>query len=83
MKFGGTSVGDARAFERVAEIVAAQLDLRPMVVVSAMSGMTNALVEAVRLAGESQTHAANAAINKPVSADVHNRMISSRSRFLA
>lgn len=59
MKFGGTSVGDARAFERVADIVAAQVELRPVVVVSAMSGMTNALVEAVRLARDSQPQAAN------------------------
>ena len=62
MKFGGTSVADARAFERVADIVDAQLELRPVVVVSAMSGMTNALVDAVRLAGDSQPQAAAAVL---------------------
>jgi aspartate kinase len=44
MKFGGTSVADARAFESVARIIAAHIGLRPVVIVSAMSGMTDALV---------------------------------------
>lgn len=52
MKFGGTSVEDARAFERVASIVAAQRDRHPLVVVSAMSRFTDALLESVRLAVE-------------------------------
>lgn len=47
MKFGGTSVEDARAFARVADIVASQKYLRPVVVVSAMSGMTDALLASV------------------------------------
>jgi aspartokinase len=46
MKFGGTSVGDARAFENVAQIVAARIHLEPVVVVSAMSGVTDALLQA-------------------------------------
>jgi aspartate kinase len=47
MKFGGTSVGDASCIRRVAEIVrnaAHESDL--VVVVSAMSGVTNKLIEA-------------------------------------
>ena len=44
MKFGGTSVGDTAAFQRVASIIAARLESRPVVVVSAMSGMTDALL---------------------------------------
>ncbi len=44
MKFGGTSIADARAFESVAQIIAAHIGLRPVVIVSAMSGMTDALV---------------------------------------
>jgi aspartate kinase len=63
MKFGGTSVEDARAFERVADIVAARIDLCPVVVVSAMSGMTNALVESVRLAEDSEARRAIAALD--------------------
>ena len=44
VKFGGTSVGDAAAIERAADIVAARLARRPVVVVSALSGVTNALL---------------------------------------
>jgi aspartate kinase len=58
MKFGGTSVEDARAFERVARIVAAQRDAHPVVVVSAMSRFTDALIESVRLAAEGGADAA-------------------------
>lgn len=54
MKFGGTSVGDASAFERAVQILSGHASAHPVVIVSAMSGMTNALVESVRLAGESQ-----------------------------
>ncbi|GJG88522.1 aspartokinase [Gemmatimonadetes bacterium T265] len=44
IKFGGTSVGDAPAIARAAEIVRARLVARPLVVVSAMAGVTNALL---------------------------------------
>src|SRR5580698_5474197 len=47
MKFGGTSVGDASCIARVAKIVAKASRLGPLVVVvSAMSGVTNRLIEA-------------------------------------
>jgi len=47
MKFGGTSVGDASCIARVAEIVAKASRVGPLVVVvSAMSGVTNRLIEA-------------------------------------
>ena len=47
MKFGGTSVGDASCIGRVAEIVAKTSRVGPLVVVvSAMSGVTNRLIEA-------------------------------------
>ena len=47
MKFGGTSVGDAPCIERVVAIVrAATRESDVVVVVSAMSGVTNKLVEA-------------------------------------
>lgn len=52
IKFGGTSVEDASAFRRVAEIVASQRDVMPLVVVSAMSKVTDALLNAVKLATE-------------------------------
>ncbi len=44
MKFGGTSVESAAAIERVASIVKARLDRRPVVVVSAMGKTTNKLL---------------------------------------
>ena len=44
VKFGGTSVGDAAAIERAASIVQGRLDRRPVVVVSALGGATNALL---------------------------------------
>jgi aspartate kinase len=44
MKFGGTSVESAEAIERVAEIVASRRKQSPVVVVSAMAGITDQLV---------------------------------------
>jgi len=46
MKFGGTSVADAAAFENVARIVARERAAFPVVVVSAMSGVTDVLLSA-------------------------------------
>jgi aspartate kinase len=44
MKFGGTSVEDKRAIERVTEIVRSRIQERPVVVVSAMAGVTDDLL---------------------------------------
>ena len=44
LKFGGTSVGDAEAIERTAAIVRTRADAGPVVVVSALAGVTNTLV---------------------------------------
>lgn len=43
MKFGGTSVADAQAIERVMSIVGGRLDKAPVIVVSALSKVTDAL----------------------------------------
>lgn len=48
MKFGGTSVEGATAFKNVAAIVSDRRALRPVVVVSAMAGFTDALIESLR-----------------------------------
>lgn len=50
MKFGGTSVGSAERIAQVAEIVRAQADRKHQVVVvlSAMSGVTNLLLGAIK-----------------------------------
>ena len=50
-KFGGTSVGNAERFAAVAEIVLAQ-EPGSVVVVSAMSGVTNRLIAGARAAAE-------------------------------
>jgi aspartate kinase len=50
MKFGGTSVQDAEAFARVAEIVAGERENSPVVVTSAMAKVTDALLNAFDLA---------------------------------
>jgi aspartokinase/homoserine dehydrogenase 1 len=50
MKFGGTSVGDASCIRRAAEIVKAAASRPVVVVVSAMSGVTNRLIEGARQA---------------------------------
>ena len=52
MKFGGTSVEDAAAVERVVGIVRAALEQRPVVVVSAMARVTDALLAAAARAGQ-------------------------------
>lgn len=50
MKFGGTSVGDVSAFERVLHVVSSQIERRPAVVVSAMTKVTDALLAAFETA---------------------------------
>jgi aspartate kinase len=44
-KFGGTSVGDAEAIARTASIIRARRDRQPVVVVSALAGTTNTLLQ--------------------------------------
>lgn len=61
-KFGGTSVGDARRFASTADIIAGRARAtangsaaeQPVVVVSAMSGVTNALIDGARAAAEGE-----------------------------
>lgn len=45
MKFGGTSVGNAESIQAVCAIVRSALKARPVVVVSAVAGVTNALIK--------------------------------------
>jgi len=51
MKFGGTSVQDAKAIERAAAIVKERLPQKPVVVVSAMAKVTDQLLVMARAAG--------------------------------
>jgi len=51
MKFGGTSVEDAKAIDRVASIVEGRLAQKPVVVVSAMAKVTDTLLTMAKSAG--------------------------------
>ncbi|MGB8890291.1 MAG: lysine-sensitive aspartokinase 3 [Candidatus Korobacteraceae bacterium] len=44
MKFGGTAIEDRTAIERAADIVLGRLEQRPIVVVSALAGVTDAML---------------------------------------
>jgi aspartate kinase len=52
MKFGGTSVENARSMESVIQVVARQRERQPLVVVSAISGATNDLLKCAQNAME-------------------------------
>ncbi len=53
-KFGGTSVGDADAIARTAAIISARVDRQPVVVVSALGGATNQLIQIAEQAAKGQ-----------------------------
>jgi aspartate kinase len=74
MKFGGTSLEDSAAFERVARIVADCDDL-PVVIASAMSGMTDALLASLRTAANGEIKSAVRSLEEHF--DRHVRVASS------
>jgi aspartate kinase len=61
-KFGGTSVADAPAIGRLAEIVRSRLADRPVVVVSALAKVTDALLGLAPLACAGDAHGLGAAV---------------------
>ena len=64
MKFGGTSVGDAACIARTAQIIAnAARDSGVVVVVSAMGGVTNRLIEAATRAEVGDRDGATSVLN--------------------
>ena len=52
MKFGGTSIGDSKRINEVVEIVKSQINKKPIVVVSAFSGITDTLIKAAKEASK-------------------------------
>src|SRR5271170_5400346 len=69
MKFGGTSVGDASCIARVAQIVKdAAREGHVVVVVSAMSGVTNKLIKAATL-----SEAGDSSLSDAVFAELHRQ----------
>ncbi len=64
MKFGGTSVEDATAIRRLVSIVRRQLSRQPVVVVSAMGGTTNGLLECARRAADGDLQPAQSMLDE-------------------
>ncbi len=62
LKFGGTSVGSAESLRKAIEIVESVSDRGPIVVVSALSGVTNRLVDAVEAAAAGDLEKAREAV---------------------
>jgi aspartate kinase len=62
MKFGGTSVEDAPAIERLIRIVKSRLNAQPVVVVSALAKVTDQLLEAGHAAGKGHLGSALATV---------------------
>ncbi len=68
MKFGGSSVADAERIKAAARIVGDRRDRRPVVVVSALAGVTDLLVEAVGAASAGERERLD-----PILADLERR----------
>src|SRR5271157_6599432 len=64
MKFGGTSVEDDAAIQRVADIVLNRVEERPVVVVSALAGVTDSLLAMSRAAASGSVDEALQSLRK-------------------
>lgn len=64
MKFGGTSVEDARAMNNVIDIIKREQARQPIVVISAIAGATNTLLKAASMSLEGQLDEAHARLNR-------------------
>ena len=64
MKFGGTSVRDAAAMQNVQQIILGRLAEKPVVVVSAMAGVTDLLEDALNSAIDQNTDQVNQIFTK-------------------
>ncbi len=84
IKFGGTSVMDADRVRRAIEIVAARQEQRPVVVVSALAGVTNQLVDATRLAAEGSLDEAEALVDaiRERHEEIGRQLIGQKADFL-
>jgi len=63
MKFGGTSVENAAAMNTAIQIVVGQRPRRPLVVLSAIAGATNTLIQSAHHALDGQLDAATTSLN--------------------
>jgi aspartate kinase len=64
LKFGGTSVQDARAMDQALDITVPYLSQAPLLVSSAMAGVTNELVALIEAVGRQDSSSADALVNK-------------------
>ncbi len=64
MKFGGTAVKDAVALRNVVSIIKQSLEKKPVVVLSAMAGITDLLEESVKVAANQKSDMVLNSINK-------------------
>lgn len=63
MKFGGTSVEDAKAMQNVIDIIKNEKSRKPIVVLSAIAGATNTLIKAAKIAQEGKLDEAISMLN--------------------
>ena len=84
IKFGGTSVGDADRVANAIDIVAERRHLQPVVVVSALAGVTNDLVEASEAACAQKPDQVREIIGRVRARheDVALRLVQQKSDFL-
>jgi aspartate kinase len=82
MKFGGTSVADSGAFANVSSIVAAAETHRPVVVVSAIAGCTNALLASVERARAGELRGATRSLEEQFErhTTISNSLVDSEAR---
>lgn len=66
MKLGGTSLEDASAMKKACEIVRARIKQKPVVVLSAVAGVTNALIRCAELAADGKRAEAEAVVRDRV-----------------
>ncbi len=71
MKFGGTSIGNAERIQNVAKIIQERLTQKPVIVVSAVAGVTNSLVSLANEIGRENRLEIFAAIR-----DAHRKILS-------
>lgn len=82
MKFGGTSVEDAAAMANVCSIVKSRVKRQPVVVLSAASGITNALIRCAELAAEGKRIEAESVLRDRI-IERHYRIIADLIRGLS
>jgi aspartate kinase len=82
MKFGGTSVADADAFANVSSIVKVAEKQRPVVVVSAIAGCTNALLASVERARAGELRGATRSLEEHFDrhTSISNKLVDSEAR---